>query len=137
MDRATYEQYTQLVCARRMEEAAERFYADDIEVIENNVTYHDKKGIIALRRFTHDCMTEGIEVLDFFHSEQNNTIAAEVIYTWEALKDLNKDEFVAAGYPEAWQPLKKGDVGRFHCVFRYILDEASKFKKIRVFITTP
>jgi len=135
MDRAKYVEYTKLVCARKMEEAAEQFYCDDIEVIENNVVYNNKKGIIDLRRFTHDSMTEGIEVLDFFHGD-NNTIAAEVIYTWEALKDLKKEEFEAAGYAEAWQPLKKGDVGSFHCVFRYQL-EGGKFKKIRVFITTP
>lgn len=135
MDRATYLEYTKLVCARRMTEAAERFYADDIEVIENGVTYNNKKGIIDLRKFTHDCMTEGIEVLNFFPSDHGDSMAVEVIYTWEALKDLDKAEFEAAGYGEAWQPLKKGDVGSFHCVFRYLL-EGGKFKKIRVFITT-
>src|ERR1700710_2338325 len=41
MDRATYLEYTKLVCARRMTEAAERFYADDIEVIENGVMYNN------------------------------------------------------------------------------------------------
>lgn len=132
MEQSRYERYVSLVNSKQMPIAAAEFYCDDMETTENGILYRGKQGTLDLMAFTHTQMNETIELLGFFKGGKEDEFGAEAILKYEALKDLEEKDFVDAGYKEMYMPLKKGEVKKLHCFFRYKL-KGGKYHHIMVF----
>lgn len=132
MDRTRYERYVGLVNTKQMAAAAADYYDEEMDTIENQKLYKGKQGTLDLMAFTHTQMNETIELLGFYPGEDENSFGAEAMLKYEALKDLKVEDFEKAGYKEMFMPLKKGEITKVHCFFRYKLRNG-KYHHIQVF----
>lgn len=118
MDEASILRYFSLVNTCQMQEVADTYYDDEMLVIDAGQTY-TKTEILDLLATTRKFMTVTYNLVHFFG--RADKFALECVVEYRALKDIEKAELEAAGIPQSYIPLRKGEKHDLHVIYTYTM----------------
>lgn len=121
MDEKTFKEYITLVNDGYILEASKKYYKPEMYLLDDGHHY-DLARIREMIALVQAQMKLTYDLVGYYYASEGDSLAVEIEVVHEALVDVAKKPFEDAGYPEAFVPLKKGEVSKTQHFYKYTFD---------------